>query len=72
MPLLFERAKWITAFPSVPALAALREWNTRYVLITPALFKDAAEWQDFQSKLAALSGLHLVREIDGVLVYQIE
>lgn len=72
MPLLFERGRRISAFPSDQALAALREWNTRYVLITPALFTNSNEWQDFQAKLAALSGLHLINEVGSVLVYEVE
>lgn len=70
-PVLFERAERIQSFPSVSALAALREFKTRYVLVTPGLFANANEWQNFQLGLIALPDLQMIGNIGGVLVFEI-
>jgi hypothetical protein len=72
MPLLYERGAVLVAFPSADALVSLRGWNTHYVLVTPAHFASTGDWEKFQAGLSGLSGLELVREMDGVLVYEIK
>jgi hypothetical protein len=72
VPSLSQRVERLKSFPSREALAALHEYGTRYVLVTPALLGSATEWKDLKSKLDVLPGLQLINDIDGVLVYEIK
>lgn len=69
--LIKERAFWINAFPSQESLEAMRSWGTNYMLVTPSQFGSEAEWQKFRNRVEALSGLRLVGDVGGVLVYEI-
>jgi hypothetical protein len=72
MALLYERANRIVSFPSAESLAALHEWQTKYVLVTPALIESEEAKRTFQIKLAKFPELELVANMDGVFVYEIK
>ena len=56
-------------FPDQEALSLLRDWNVRYVLVTP----DASDkgWDEMRGKIEASPYLEFATEQDGILVYRL-
>jgi hypothetical protein len=70
-PLWLERTKELFSFPDTASLAAARRFRIRYLVMTPALFPSAAEWESFQARLQGLPGVRFRIELGGVLVYEL-
>lgn len=66
--ILWERRAALLDFPSDASIAALREWQVAYVLLTPSVIPG---WAALKAKLDAAPGLLFDRELSGVLIYRV-
>jgi hypothetical protein len=67
-PIFDARKAALADFPSASSVAALREWQVRYVLLTPSQIPG---WTAFKQKVDAVPALKFDREIGGVQVYRL-
>ena len=69
---LYQRSARLKDFPSPAGIEALRGWGARYILATPVRFPGEPSWQEFRNKLTGFPEVRLVKEINGVWVYELE
>jgi hypothetical protein len=71
-PELYQRSGRLKDFPSSAGIEALQDWRTRYLLATPSRFSDDSTWKEFRNRLAGFPEVRLVKEINGVLIYELQ
>jgi hypothetical protein len=62
-----EQRPVLETFPADDAIALLRDWDVRYVLVSSGWYGQ--DWPDMQARLAASGSLHLVGAFDEEPVY---